>query len=727
MGSSPEDFWPLGDASGPLAQDLVGSAATSASPRPAATYANVTLGAAGPEGFANGNAATFNGTNSQVSIPGGYFAGTGAETAELWFATKTTGDLLSTGAGPTGGEPLALFVGKDEAGNKCLEAMVGSTVIVDGADDLCGSPSVGDGKWHQAVLTVSPSTVCPAESSTCNPGSSVQTATLYQDDVALRSVQITAPAAASATGYTAYIGTGPTTPNTGYPPPIGGPYLAQDGPFTGSIADVSFYTTELSSTDVTNHYNALKSQDVPSGVTAPATPPVNTQTVTVTNPVAKTGTYLYASGALIQTTNVLGGVTTYGYDAAQRAATITDPDGDTTYMTYDAHNNVTSTTTCAAVNDCQTSYASYYEDLSNPLDPRNDKPTDSRDARSSSPYDPAYDTMTTYTSSAQIASRITPPTAACPSGCKTSYAYTTGTEAAVGGGTEPAGLLASTTSPNGGVTSYAYDSAGDVMRTTDPLGLVTNYTYDNLGRVLTETEISNTFPAGLTTSYTYDGLGRLLTETDPPVTDRVTGAVHTKMTAYTYDPDSNVLTIIISDTTGADPSRTTTETYNSHGELASTKDALGNTTSYTYDALGDRISQTNPAGVTTAYTYDGMGNLLTTTLEGYTGNPSNPSPPTNLVLESRAYDPAGRLASVTNVMGTQTNYTYYGNNELASRYTVCSSCSTGMAHVTTYVYDAAGNQVTVTSPGSLVTNTAYNADNQVTSVTQDPIGGRPGR
>ena len=49
---------------------------------------------------------------------------------------------------------------------------------------------------------------------------------------------------------------------------------------------------------------------------------------------------------------------------------------------------MTSTTNCAAVNNCQTSYASYYENLANPLDPRNDKPTDARDARSSSPTDP---------------------------------------------------------------------------------------------------------------------------------------------------------------------------------------------------------------------------------------------------------------------------------------------------------------------------------------------------
>ena len=36
--SSPEDFWPLNDTAGPLAADVVGSAATAATPRPPATY-----------------------------------------------------------------------------------------------------------------------------------------------------------------------------------------------------------------------------------------------------------------------------------------------------------------------------------------------------------------------------------------------------------------------------------------------------------------------------------------------------------------------------------------------------------------------------------------------------------------------------------------------------------------------------------------------------------------
>jgi len=102
MGSSRVDFWPLNDASGPLARDMTDSAADSASPRPAATYANVTLGVAGPDGLADGNAAGFGGTNSQVSIPGGYFGGTGAESAELWFSTTGNGTLLSSGSGQNG-------------------------------------------------------------------------------------------------------------------------------------------------------------------------------------------------------------------------------------------------------------------------------------------------------------------------------------------------------------------------------------------------------------------------------------------------------------------------------------------------------------------------------------------------------------------------------------------------------------------------------------------------
>ena len=188
-------------------------------------------------------------------------------------------------------------------------------------------------------------------------GAFSQTATLYQDGVSLATAQITKPATASATGYVADLGSG------------------SNGFFNGSIADVSLYTSELTSDQVASHYSALQDQVVIAdagggalfGGTTVTLPTLNTQTITVTDPVGKNAVYLYdAGGSLVQSTDVRGGTTYYGYDDANRASTITDPDGDTTYMTYDAHNNVTSTTTCAAINNCQTAYASY---LREPVQP----------------------------------------------------------------------------------------------------------------------------------------------------------------------------------------------------------------------------------------------------------------------------------------------------------------------------------------------------------------------
>ena len=282
----------------------------------------------------------------------------------------------------------------------------------------------------------------------------IQTATLYEDGKVIASARSPRPRSRP-----------PGTP----PSSATGP----DGDFTGSIADVSLYTTALvgrptSPRTTTGCTTRCWSQEPGSNPALPtylATPTLNTQTITVTDPFGKNASYVYASGELVKTTDVLGGVTWYGYDASDRATTATDPDGYTTYTTHDAYNNVTSTTTCAAINDCQTSYESYYENLSNPLDPRNNKPTDERDARSSSPSDPAYDTVTSLHRLGRDGVEDHPADHGVPVRVQDDvHATPPGPRAAVGGGTEPAGLLASTTSPNGGVTKYAYDSAGDVAR-----------------------------------------------------------------------------------------------------------------------------------------------------------------------------------------------------------------------------------------------------------------------
>ena len=170
----------------------------------------------------------------------------------------------------------------------------------------------------------------------------------------------------------------------------------------------------------------------------------------------------------------------------------------------------------------------------------------------------------------------------------------------------------------------------------------------------------------LVTTYTYNADGQVAQRDRPGVTDQVTGAMHTAQTTTSYDADGDVLSQTVADTTGGDASRTVSYTYNAQDLKATTTDAAGAVTHYTYDAYGNKASQTDPAGNVTNYAYDANGQLLTTTLANYTGSPPGPQAAARLTEESRAYDPAGRLASVTDSMGCVTSYAYTDNGLTAS-------------------------------------------------------------
>ncbi|MBI3101613.1 MAG: RHS repeat protein, partial [Burkholderiales bacterium] len=69
----------------------------------------------------------------------------------------------------------------------------------------------------------------------------------------------------------------------------------------------------------------------------------------------------------------------------------------------------------------------------------------------------------------------------------------------------PQSLVATQTAPNGAVTSYQYDSLGNLTQSTNALGHTQRYTHDGAGRVLTHTD-----PNGTLSTYTYDPRGRML-------------------------------------------------------------------------------------------------------------------------------------------------------------------------------------------------------------------------
>ncbi|WP_203904805.1 ricin-type beta-trefoil lectin domain protein [Virgisporangium aliadipatigenens] len=289
------------------------------------------------------------------------------------------------------------------------------------------------------------------------------------------------------------------------------------------------------------------------------------------------------------------------------------------------------------------------------------------------------------------------------------------------------GLLTSATATNGGVTQHSYNTAGDRTRTVDAAGLTTDLTYDALGRPTTSTQsaVVNGAPVTYgTTTTAYNPLSQPATVTAPPITNPITGVVHTAQTAYTYDAAGRPTNRTISDTTGADPPRTTAWTYDPAGRLTSEKRPDNTVTTQDWDTAGDLVGSTDPSGPALRYTYDDAHRRVETTAVGAGVDPMNTGA-TTLVLESRAYDPAGRLSAVVDAMGRETALTYY-SDDLPATITRVRRDSAGTVTSTTtlaeYTYDQAGNLTRETGVSAISTAWTYDPAGYTTTETFDPNG-----
>nr|WP_281404277.1 LamG-like jellyroll fold domain-containing protein [Streptomyces roseirectus] len=696
---APAGYWRLDESTGTTAHSQVAVLDGDG------TYTNATLGADGAFGTGDNTAVTFKG-NGYAEIPGSILRGSTDLAVELWFKTTKAGVLIGDQSAPMGATvtgtyaPL-LYVGTDgKLNGKFFSSGLGTAKVA-------SADSVTDDQWHHAVVTATGTAQ-----------------TLYLDGV--QAATLTGAVNHQSNTRT-YIGAGfaknwPAAP-------------ADASYFTGQIDEVAVYQHGLSADQVAEHYRSREH----SGSSALA------MTVTVTDPVGATTSTTYDAlrgQRRTATTDADGGVTTYAYDTGGYLHTVTDPAGHSTVTGHDARGNTVSTTTCRDAGSCATSFTTYFLNAGDPLDPRNDKALTQRDARSTGPADNRYRTTFAYNT-------LGLPTAATRAdNTAATTTYTAGTEAAVGGGTAPAGLALTQTTPGGAKTSYRYYASGDLADVTSPSGLVTSYTYDGLGRKTAEKQVSDSFPAGVTTAYGYDQASRIVSETGTGVKNEITNTVHTAAITRTYDADGNLLTETTKDTTGGDAERTTVNHYDEHGLNDSSTDAEQNTTTYEHDLLGRVTSQTDPAGTRQTYTYTARGQHATTVLNDWTGDPSGTT--RDLTVAANAYDPSGRLASTTDAMGATTAYTYYDDGLPATttarqvtqadgtRHDIVTQADTYdlAGHLTrrttgngtttqTFTVDALGRTTaSVLDPGGLgrATTYTYDSDDRVTETAQSIAG-----
>jgi RHS repeat-associated protein len=151
---------------------------------------------------------------------------------------------------------------------------------------------------------------------------------------------------------------------------------------------------------------------------------------------------------------------------------------------------------------------------------------------------------------------------------------------------------------------------------------------------------------------------------------------------------------------GAVPS-VTTNTYDSLGNLKTSRDGQSNTTTYDYDAQGRVKTVTQPGSAATTLSYNADGSVATIA-DGEGG------------LTQLGYDGAGHLTTLTDASGNTRTLTPNAAGQVLS-------IKDGLGRTTTFTHDALGNRKTATDAGGRATSFGYDALGRLTSVT-DALG-----
>ncbi|MFC1637727.1 RHS repeat-associated core domain-containing protein, partial [Candidatus Margulisiibacteriota bacterium] len=261
------------------------------------------------------------------------------------------------------------------------------------------------------------------------------------------------------------------------------------------------------------------------------------------------------------------------------------------------------------------------------------------------------------------------------------------------------------------ITSYRYDSFGNLTGLTDPNHHTTSYSYASgspsptkISHLLTLTN-SYYFNTGLPktdsdyngnlTSYAYDKLGRLTAKTNPD------GSTQT----YTYYDSSNRIEV------KDENNNISTYRYDNLGRLIEVNQPEGSTIRYEYDPLS-RITMVSGSGKTTRYAYDKIGRLANVTYADGSGVSCDHLDSQSAIEvtdgEGNAtkykYDGLGRLTEVIEADNTRTSYSYTADGKI-------STVTDARGLTTTYTYDRQGGLIRI----------KY-SDGTINSFKYDPVG-----
>jgi RHS repeat-associated protein len=389
-----------------------------------------------------------------------------------------------------------------------------------------------------------------------------------------------------------------------------------------------------------------------------------------------------------------------------RKATVTDPRGNTTRFEYDKYGNVTKEVAPASLGYTIQRTFNATNDLLTEQDGRGNTTTYAYATSASADYQTGQ--LQTVTDR--------------ESGVRT-YKWWTTTSSPAPPSTN-VGLLKSVTDERSKMTSYDYDSSGNLTKVTSPLGLKTTFGYDSSGRLTSRRDPRGNVPnppSGYLTQWTYDDANNVKTITDArgnvTTFDYLDSELLQKVTKVEDDSTQRVTTF---DYDGANRLWKTTfprggvETrlYWADGLLKSVQSPEGRKTSYDYDSGGELTTLVEPDGNATGgtpsdytwtYGYDAAGNRT---------SEAHPDGGTTQI----SYDALNRPTQWTDPNNHSTSVTYDANDNVTQR-------TDGLSHSQTYTYDKLDRLKTATDERSKTWTYAYFATGQLQSLTS-PLGNK---